>query len=331
MSAPGRSFPARADRSRFLLAGMVDEFAETARLTAGERQVRSMTSMVRQFLWQSSPKDMLEPQQLTAAAVERYLADLAVFGKEGRSPKTLRNHCSALSCFCRFLVKRGMLAANPCDQIRLKRPEQQLPRWLNEKEIATVLKLAETLGIWVEVCIALSTGLRLSELIRLEWLDVDLDRRMLTVRKSKSGRPRVIPLCDAAIKALKSQHEITGQFRSVFPARQTWRGHWRYVDRSRAINWWLRVLQPISAAVPKFHALAGCRTGRGWHLFRHTFASRAAQAGVSVYKLAQWMGHADVRTTQIYAHLQGGFDPEIEAASPLRGPEDPQRKKRRSK
>jgi len=102
----------------------------------------------------------------------------------------------------------------------------------------------------------------------------------------------------------------------VFPGRQTWPGGSRHENKPRAINWWMRALHPIQQAVPKFRSLPGKSTGRGWHLFRHTFASRAAQGGVSLYKIAAWLGHSDVRTTRIYAHLQAGFDEDIEAASP---------------
>jgi integrase len=61
-------------------------------------------------------------------------------------------------------------------------------------------------------------------------------------------------------------------------------------------------------------------TGRGWHLLRHTFARRLAQQGVSLYKIAAWLGHRDIRTTQVYAHLQAAYDPEIERAG-LGGPQ----------
>lgn len=47
---------------------------------------------------------------------------------------------------------------------------------------------------------------------------------------------------------------------------------------------------------------------------------QAARAGVSLYKLAQWLGHSDVRTTQIYAHLQAGYNGKIEKAAPPNGP-----------
>jgi len=44
------------------------------------------------------------------------------------------------------------------------------------------------------------------------------------------------------------------------------------------------------------------------HVLRHTFASQLAMAGVSLYKISQWLGHSDFKTTQIYAHLQASDD-----------------------
>ena len=53
----------------------------------------------------------------------------------------------------------------------------------------------------------------------------------------------------------------------------------------------------------------------GWHEFRHTFASRLAQEGVSLYKICKWLGHADMKTTQIYAHFAPVYDRDIERLS----------------
>lgn len=310
MVRSGRSSSVRAGRSPRLRELLV-EFGATVRLTVTERQSRSMDGVVRRFLWQAGIE---WPWQISIATVAAYLARLAGIG---RADKTVLNHRSALSSFCEFLRSRGLLDGNPCRHVRVRRPERQLPRYLSAAEVGEVLRLARAHGIWPEVCFALSTGLRLSEIIRLQWSDVDVGRRCLSVRKSKSRRPRVVPLNRAARAALARQRRRSGGFHFVFPARQTWPGGWRYVDRPRAINWWLRALRPIQQVVPTFWSLAGSSTGRGWHLFRHTFASRAAQAGVSLYKLAAWLGHSDVRTTQIYAHLEAGFDEDVELASPL--------------
>jgi len=288
------------------LLTMVGDYREAMVLVAEERHAKEAAAIVQRFLWSGRIND---PADLTSEAVTRYLADLA---RHGRSPKTLLNHRSAISSFCESLCRQGLLSENPCRRVRLKVPERRPPRWLTDEELATVLRIARARGIWPEVMLAVSTGLRLGELIRLRWADVELERRRLLVRKSKSRRPRMVWLSSSAVAALTEQRPLTGHLGPVFPARRTWRGGWRFVEGPRHCNWWRRALRPIQDAVPKFRQLPGSSTGRGWHLFRHTHAARAAQAGVSLQRIGRWLGHADVRTTEIYAHLAPGFDEQIE-------------------
>jgi site-specific recombinase XerD len=61
--------------------------------------------------------------------------------------------------------------------------------------------------------------------------------------------------------------------------------------------------------------MADKAVGRGWHLLRHTFASRAVQAGVTIEKIGGWMGHSSAAATRIYAHLAESYDPDIEKAA----------------
>lgn len=306
----------RREEARSALASplaRLEDFAASASLTTGMREVRRMVAIIRRFMWTGHVRgvDGITPEAITA-----YLCELR---RRGRSEKTLANHLSAISRFCDFLKSRRAAADNPCRLVRLRRPEELLPRYLDVDEVAVVLVTARANGIWPEVCLALSTGLRLGELARLQWSDIDRDRRTLTVRKSKSRRPRVVPLSEPALAALAAQRRKTGRLRHIFPARQTWRGGWRYVDKPRGTSSLGRAFRPIQDAVPKFRDLPGRSTGRAWHLLRHSFASRAAQAGVSPAKLRVWLGHSDIRTVMIYAHLQAGYDQDIEAAGPLKG------------
>lgn len=50
----------------------------------------------------------------------------------------------------------------------------------------------------------------------------------------------------------------------------------------------------------------------GWHEFHHTFAVRLVRQGISLYKVSEWLGHADYKTTQIYAHFAPVYDNDIE-------------------
>lgn len=285
------------------ILGIIQRFQQTMVLNAQDKQVKATVRIITRFVWQ---EHIRSPGQITAAKVEAYLGRLA---RAGRALKTLHNHRSAISRFCRFCIRQGLLEQNPCKQVELRKVPERPARYLTDEEIKRVLELARAHDIFPEVALALGTGLRLGELIQLKWSDVDFQRRSLIVRKSKSGRVRVVPLSEMALAALHEQWNKTGALSYVFAARY-FRWKHQYFDRPRSPSWFRRAIRPIQAQIPKFRMTRG--TGRGWHLLRHTFASRAAQRGVSIYKLASWLGHTDVKTTRIYAHLQGGYDRDIE-------------------
>lgn len=282
---------------------IIERFQQTMMLSAQDKQAKAAARIITRFVWH---EHVSSPEQITAAKVEAYLGRLA---RVGRALKTLHNHRSAISSFCRFCIRQGLLEQNPCKQVQLRKVPERPARYLTDEEIKRVLELARAHDIFPEVALALGTGLRLGELIRLKWFDVDFQRRSLIIRKSKSGRVRVVPLSEMALAALSEQWDKTGSLTYVFAARY-FRWRHQYFDRPRSPSWFRRAIRPIQAQIPKFRMTRG--TGRGWHLLRHTFASRAAQRGVSIYKLASWLGHTDVKTTRIYAHLQGGYDKDIE-------------------
>lgn len=130
------------------------------------------------------------------------------------------------------------------------------------------------------VLLSLNTGLRRGELTALEWSDIDFRTELLTVRAAaaKSGSMRRVNLNAEAVAVLRRwQHQAGGAGR-LFPMR----------DFKTA---WSTLLD--AAKIEGFR----------WHDLRHTFASRLAQANVSLNKIRELMGHADLKMTLRYAHL----------------------------
>ncbi len=124
-----------------------------------------------------------------------------------------------------------------------------------------------------------------SELARLEWRDIDLNRAVLVVRVSKSKKPRDIPLGELAIEILRSRLRTTvlGS-EPVLPFAN---------ERPD------RLTESFNAAAKR----AGLDEFR-YHDLRHGFGSRLAQAGVPIPTIQRLMGHADVAQTMRYAgHL----------------------------
>lgn len=130
------------------------------------------------------------------------------------------------------------------------------------------------------VLLSLNTGLRRGELTALEWSDVNLPGKLLTVRASnaKSGKTRHIPLNAEALAVLKQWNKQTGGEGRVFPIK----------DAKTA---WLGLL--ADARIVNFR----------WHDQRHHFASKLVMAGVALNTVRELLGHADLTMTLRYAHL----------------------------
>ena len=289
------------------LAQLVNDWL-AACLRAAPKQIRQYRHVVETFAWQAGA---CVATDVTPAAVGTYLGRLRAMGQ---STATLANHGSALRLFGQWLKDTGRLPANPCASIRLKKPKPPPPNWLRPAEVAQVLALADEAGCWPHVALAIGTGLRLGELRVIRWADVDLPGRTLLVPVGgRTGKCRVVPLCNLAVDALTRQKALTGHLQHAFPARHTWRGGWAWIDRPAAPNTWFKLLRPIQQAMPAFaRGLQAGSVGRGWHLARHTFASVRAQKGTSIYKISAWLGHSSLEMTKRYSHLQEGYDPDVE-------------------
>jgi len=130
--------------------------------------------------------------------------------------------------------------------------------------------------------LSLDTGLRQGECRTLLWSDVDLKDNTVTVRAemAKSGKPRMVPLSNRAVAALKLWQKQSAATGEIFPgATECWiTNQWRTLSRRATL------------------------TDLRWHDLRHSFGSRCARAGVPIMTIKALMGHASITTTQRYLH-----------------------------
>ena len=136
------------------------------------------------------------------------------------------------------------------------------------------------------IIVSLKTGLRQRELFTLLWSDIELDFSSLNIRKevAKSGRPRDVPIPRSAQDVLRRWREQTTSNRLVFDC-----GNGTPFDNVKKS--WKSLL--TRADINDFR----------WHDLRHDYASQLVINGVSIEKVSALLGHADIKTTQIYAHL----------------------------
>ena len=135
------------------------------------------------------------------------------------------------------------------------------------------------------IALLLLTGMRVSELLSIRWVNVDLDRRTLFLPTSKNGRSRTVPLSQAAVDVLAEMKGPSyGIF--VFPNPK---------DRSKHLttikHGWQTVREAVGLPTLRIHDL------------RHSFASAAVSAGIDLYHIGKIMGHRQVSSTARYAHV----------------------------
>jgi integron integrase len=230
-----------------------------------------------------------------------------------------------------FFFKEVCGHAEVALEVRLRRTPKRIPVVINFQEIVAILnRLDERYRLMAEV--QYGGGLRLKELARLRVKDVDLERRQITIRQGKGDLDRVTVLPEALVEKMQGHlvevrrlHEadreaghpgvaIAGALGKKFSkAGQRWEWFWLFPARDLSID-------PESGVHRRHHIHPGCYTNAlsqavteagiakrvTSHVFRHAFATHLLEAGKDMRTIQELLGHADIKTTQIYTHVCKG-------------------------
>jgi integrase/recombinase XerC len=226
------------------------------------------------------------PAEVEKIDVMEYLSALA---KRELTGIARARKMSALREYFRFMEGVGLIAKSPTTGIETPKREKNTRQFLRADEYTKMLSLAgANPRDYAVLQVFLQTGIRVSELANLTIADIDFIKPAITVR-GKGSVEREIALEKKSIHALKS-------YLAIRPASISTRVFLNYQG------------EPISERgirklVVKYRKEAGITKKASCHTLRHTFATYKAEKGVSAYQLQQWLGHANLNTTQIYVHL----------------------------
>ncbi len=213
--------------------------------------------------------------------------------KEGLSPKSVNNQLTTLHKLLAVAVDWELLEYAPKIQW-LKVPKDEIDFFTFEE--ADRLEAAAAEPWRMMITLALKTGLRMGELLALEWGDVDLVTGRLVVRRSnwrgqvgspKNGRTREIPLSQETI------HQL-----SNFALTQSEGAQLVFCDANGKALAYEAGRDPLRRTCRR----AGLRE-IGWHMLRHSFASHLVMRGVPLKAVQELMGHSTIEMTMRYAHL----------------------------
>ncbi len=188
-----------------------------------------------------------------------------------------------LACFKTMFSKAmvwGLAADNPVKKVSFYREPPGRVRYLTQEEINRLLDESAD-HLRPVLVVALYTGMRKSEILRLTWNDIDLDQRVIYVRNSKNGMAREIPISDELLSTLSSLPKSGG---AVF----------RHADGS-AVN---SIRTAFDNAVKRAQI-----EEFSFHDLRHTFASHLVMHGVELVTVKELLGHKTIQMTLRYAHL----------------------------
>jgi integrase len=291
------------DGQRVTMDQAGDEFCQRLELRGRRKSHRlTVASDLRNHIapfFAGKTVDRIRPED-----IERYVAAK----RKTLAIKTIRNHVNTMHSIFELGLRKGWCQFNPvklADRPTVKKSETRI-QFLDQPELEKLLaapypddafgRIEPTLYLT-----AAMTGLRQGELLGLRWRDVDFDARKVRVVSpfvrgefgdpKSSGSGRSVPMADRVAVALRELRERSYYPRDrdlVFSHPETGKP----LDRSKLVRRFKQAIDRAEVQRITFHEL------------RHTFGTRMAAAGTPMRTLQYWMGHADSKTTQIYAHYQ---------------------------
>ena len=238
--------------------------------------------------------------------------------ERGLKPRTVHLHMSALSGYCNFLMKEGVLSSNPVRGIKRPKMEKRLPEYYTEKSLAEYLeasahsagkeelevleslkpgeKLADELYNRrlrrLIISLLYATGIRRAELIGLQMKSVDSARQTLRVR-GKGDKMREIPLIPSVLEEislyLQAVKSMELDCAPESPLLRTEKGKPLYpafVDRA------------VKTELDGY----GITGRKSPHVLRHSLATALLDEGADLNAIKQMLGHSSLAATEVYTH-----------------------------
>jgi integrase/recombinase XerC len=224
--------------------------------------------------------------------VRAYLASLAGVQRKSSVARKL----AALKHFFRYVARTGARADNPAASLVGPKRERYLPPHLSVDEMFRVLDGMRNLSPLT--CrdraileLLYSTGIRVSELTTLDWLDID--RRAEAVRVlGKGSKERIVPVGETALRVLED-------YRRRWPASRRRDGAAVFLN-ARGTRLTAR---SVARIVELYTHRAETRIHASPHSFRHSFATHLLNAGADLRAIQELLGHTRLSTTQRYTHV----------------------------
>lgn len=297
--------PENFDRDGLTLAVYTDRYLDHLRILNRTAQaIRGQRHSTKYFLRWAQERELVRPEQVTYPILQGYQRWLWHYRKENGKPLSVssqRGRLGAVKTFFSWLCKECVIEANPASDLELPKGEHRLPiEALPIAQVETILAapdIADPLGIRDRAILELfySTGIRRTEMARLNLGDLNREKHILWVRFGKGRKDRVVPVGQRALAWVEKYIEDVRPLLAADPAERAL----FLTGYGQAFN-----ADVLGRRVHEYMLKAGIvREMAGAHLLRHTCATHMLEGGADIRFIQQLLGHEKLETTAIYTEV----------------------------
>jgi len=213
----------------------------------------------------------------------------------GLGPRSIQRRLSGIRSFMNYLLREGLIKSNPASGVKTPKAPKRLPNVLDVDQINQLLNIRETSPTSLRdkaiLELLYSSGLRLSELVNLNPIDLNLKDKSLMVM-GKGGKTRLVPIGQKAIEAVNQWLDVRSKLAKTDEEAL-------FVG-TKGVRLGQRAIQ---ARITHWGKKNGIQQGVYPHLLRHSFATHLLEASGDLRAVQELLGHKDISSTQIYTHL----------------------------
>jgi integrase/recombinase XerD len=286
------------------LAALLEKHLEDLRVrNYSEYTVKNRRVHIGFFLAWCHERGLAEPVEVTRTVLEAYQRHVFGYRKKNGEPLSFtgqHDRLVPLRVWFKWLARRHHILHNPASELELPRLGVRLPKAvLTAAEAERVIEqtdIHDPLGLRDRAILETlySTGMRRLEMVNLKLWDLDLERATATIRQGKGHKDRIIPLGDRAAAWVRKYLDEARPRLASEPDD-------KIVFLSNAGEPFS--LDYLSEVVRGYVEAARVGKHGACHLFRHTMATLMLEGGADTRFIQAMLGHADLKTTQIYTHV----------------------------
>jgi len=275
------------DKDNLTLSKFKEEYLEYCKPIKSKKYIDSIEFSFKQFISFSGNLSLTE---IHIRTVDKFINSTFT-----RTQRGAHLYYRTLKAAFSKAVEWNYIPANLFTKVKFPKLSKTFPVFISEDELLIILANTPHQHLKDIFTVAFYTGLRLSELINMQWNWIDFLQNQITVKctnefLTKSKKERIVPM-SGKVRGILFRRFNTALHNPDEVALYNVKGKILYQD---AVSRQFKKAVRKSNLSEKIH----------FHTLRHSFASLLVQKGVSLYVVKELLGHEDLATTQIYSHLQ---------------------------